>query len=150
MATTLVDQIAHGQDLYSLNCTECHGEDGKATVIEGVQGLDGKEIPAIHSSDVLYTFDDATLAETIAHGRPEAGMTPFGKAYGGTLSTSEIDYIVTFMRYSWDDRFQLPPEALKPLYPPLAEKEVPSYDVHIAPIVKRYCLACHQAGQAKQ
>jgi mono/diheme cytochrome c family protein len=147
VATTLVDQITYGQDYYSLNCTECHGEDGKATVIEGVKGLDGKEIPAINSTDVLYTFDDATLAETIAHGRPVAGMTPFGKAYGGALSTSEIGYIVTFMRYSWDDRFQLPPEALKPLYPPLAENEVPSYDVHIAPIVKRYCLGCHQAGK---
>ncbi len=147
VATTLVDQIAFGQDLYSLNCTECHGEDGKATVIEGVQGLDGTQIPAIDSTDVLHTFDDATLAQTIAAGRPTAGMTPFGKAYGGALSTSEINYIVTFIRYSWDDRFQLPPEALKPLYPALAENEVPSYDVHIAPIVKRYCLACHQAGK---
>lgn len=147
VATTLVDQIANGQDFYSLNCTLCHGEDGKATKIEGVTGLDGKEIPAINSTDVLYTFDDATLAETIGHGRPLAGMTPFGLAYGGLLSKSEIDYIVTFMRYSWDDRFQLPPEALKPLYPPLAEDKTPSYDVYISPIVNRYCLSCHQSGK---
>ncbi len=147
VATTLVDQILAGQDLYSVNCTECHGEDGKVTKIEGVQGLEGTVIAAINNSDVLYSFDDATLADTIARGRPLAGMTPFGKAYGGQLSTSEIDYIVTYMRYSWDDRFQLPPEALKPLYPPLAENEVPSYDVHIAPIVKRYCLSCHRAGK---
>ena len=147
VATTLVDQIAVGQDLYSVNCTSCHGEDGKATKIVGVVGLDGKEIPAIHSTDVLYTFDDATLAETIDHGRPEVGMTPFGTAFGGGLSTSDIDNIVTFMRYSWDDRFQLPPGANKPLYPPLAENEIPSYDVHIAPIIKRYCVTCHQPGQ---
>jgi hypothetical protein len=51
------------------------------------------------------------------------------------------------MRYSWDDRFQLPAQALKPLFPPLAAGEVPSYDVHIQPIVKRYCLSCHQAGK---
>jgi hypothetical protein len=72
-------------------------------------------------------------------------MTPFGKAYGGELSRSEIDYIITFMRYVWDDRFEAPP--LKPLFPPLADGEVPSYDVHIAPIVKRYCVACHRAGK---
>lgn len=145
VATTLVDQISAGQDLYSVNCVECHGDDGKVTKIEGVKGLEGKLIPAINSTDVLYTLDDATLAEVIAYGRPEAGMTPFGKAYGGQLSTSDIENIVTFMRYTWDDRFEAP--KLKPLYPPLAAGEVPSYDVHIAPIVKRYCLSCHQAGK---
>ena len=145
VATTLVDQIVAGQDLYSVNCTQCHGEDGKVTKIEGVKGLEGKEIQAINGTDVLYTLDDATLAQVIAYGRPNAGMTPFGKTYGGQLSASEIDYIVTFMRYSWDSRFEAP--TLKPLYPPLAAGEVPSYDVHIAPIVKRYCLSCHSAGK---
>lgn len=145
VATTLVDQITAGQDLYSVNCTECHGDDGKVTKIEGVKGLEGKEIQAINGTDVLYTLDDATLAQVIAYGRPNAGMTPFGKTYGGQLSTSDIENIVTFMRYSWDDRFEAP--KLKPLYPPLAAGEVPSYDVHIQPIVKRYCLSCHQAGK---
>jgi predicted CXXCH cytochrome family protein len=51
------------------------------------------------------------------------------------------------MRYMWDDRFETPQEVLKPLFPPLAEGEVPSYDVHIQPIVKRYCLSCHRAGK---
>jgi predicted CXXCH cytochrome family protein len=75
-------------------------------------------------------------------------MVPFGKTYNAQgLSKSEIDYIVTFMRYSWDDRFELPAAALKPLFPPLAAGEVPSYDVHIQPIVKRYCLSCHRAGK---
>jgi len=145
VATTLVDQIMAGQDLYSANCTSCHGADGSVTQITGVQGLEGKLIPAIHSTDVLYTLDDAALAQVMAYGRPEAGMTPFGKAYGGQLSTSDIDNIVTFMRYSWDDRFTAP--VLKPLFPPLAAGEVPSYAVHIQPIVNRYCISCHRLGQ---
>ncbi len=145
VASTLVDQIVAGQDTYSANCSSCHGEDGKVTQITGVQGLEGKLVPAIHSTDVLYTLDDAALAQVIAYGRPEAGMTPFGKAYGGQLSTSDIDNIVIFMRYGWDDRFVAP--VLKPLFPGLATGEVPSYDVHIQPIVKRYCISCHTAGK---
>jgi mono/diheme cytochrome c family protein len=148
VAATLADQIIAGQDLYSINCGECHGDDGKVTKITGVKGLEGKEIPPINGHDVLYTLDDASLAEVITYGRPVAGMIPFGKTYNPQgLSKSEIDYIVTFMRYSWDDRFELPAAALKPLFPPLAAGEVPSYDVHIQPIVNRYCLSCHRAGK---
>jgi len=148
VATTLTDQILAGQDLYSVNCVECHGDDGKVTKIEGVKGLEGKEIPPINGPDVLHTLDDPTMAEVIAYGRPNAGMVPFGKAYNPEgLSKSEMDYIVTFMRYSWDDRFEMPAEVLKPLFPPLAAGEAPSYDVHIQPIVKRYCLSCHRAGK---
>jgi hypothetical protein len=125
---------------------ECHGEDGSTTKIEGVKGLEGKEIPPINGKDVLYTLNDASMGEVIAYGRPDAGMNPFGKAYNAEgLSKGEIDYIVTFMRYMWDDRFEKP--QIKPLYPPLAAGEIPSYDVHIAPIVKRYCLSCHRPGK---
>ena len=148
VAGTLSEQILAGQDLYSVNCVECHGDDGKVTTIEGVEGLEGKQISAINGRDVLYTLNDASLAEVIAYGRPDAGMNPFGRAYNAEgLSKSEIDYIVTFMRYFWDDRFEAPAEALKPLFPPLAENEVPSYEVHIAPITKRYCVSCHREGK---
>jgi mono/diheme cytochrome c family protein len=145
VATTLVDQIVAGQDLYAVHCTECHGDDGSVAIIEGVEGLEGEEITPINSKDVLYTVTDSAMYEVIAYGRPNAGMTPFGKAYGGELSRGEIDYMITFMRYMWDDRFEAP--KIKPLYPPLAEGEVPSYDVHIAPIAKRYCVSCHRAGK---
>ncbi|HEY5982044.1 MAG TPA: c-type cytochrome [Anaerolineales bacterium] len=146
VATTLPDQIVAGQDLYSINCVECHGEDGKVTKITGVEGLEGKELSAINGHDVLYTLNDAAMAEVIAYGRPDAGMTPFGRAFNPEgLSKSEIDYLVTFMRYTWDDRFEAPP--IKPLFPALADGEVPSYDVHIQPIVKRYCISCHRAGK---
>ena len=147
VASTLVDQILAGQDLYSVQCVECHGDDGSVAVIEGVEGLEGEEITPINSRDVLYTITDSAMYEVIAYGRPNAGMTPFGKTYGGELSRSEIDHIILFMRYMWDDRFELPAEALKPLFPPLAEGEVPSYEVHIQPIVKRYCVSCHREGK---
>lgn len=144
--STLVDQISAGQDLYAVNCVQCHGDDGSVSTITGVKGLEGKVISPINGHDVLYTLDDATIEQVIAYGRPDAGMTPFGKTYNSSgLSKSEIDNIVIFMRYEWDDRFTAPP--MKPLFPPLAAGEVPSYDIHIAPIVKRYCVSCHRAGQ---
>ena len=146
VANSLIEQISAGQDLYSVHCVECHGDDGKVEKIEGVEGLEGKEISPINSRDVLYTVNDASMAEIINYGRPDAGMNPFGKAYNPEgLTKSEIDYIVTFMRYNWDDRFEKP--VMKPLFPALADGEVPSYDVHIAPIVKRYCISCHRAGK---
>jgi mono/diheme cytochrome c family protein len=146
VATTLADQIVAGQDLYSIHCVECHGDDGAVTEITGVEGLEGKVISAINGKDVLYTLNDAAMGEVIAYGRPDAGMTPFGRAYNPEgISKSEIDYLVTFMRYTWDDRFEAPP--IKPLFPALADGEVPSYEVHIQPIVKRYCISCHREGK---
>lgn len=142
---TLVDRIMAGQDLYSIHCVECHGDDGSVAIIEGVEGLEGEEITPINSRDVLYTITDSAMQEVIAYGRPNAGMNPFGLAYGGELTRSQIDYMVTFMRYAWDDRFEMPP--IQPLFPALAEGEVPSYDAHIAPIVKRYCISCHREGK---
>jgi mono/diheme cytochrome c family protein len=142
---TLPDRIVAGQDLYSVHCVECHGDDGSVAVIEGVEGLEGREITPINTRDVLYTLTDSAMVEVIAYGRPNYGMNPFGLAYGGELTRNQIDYMVTFMRYAWDDRFEMPP--IKPLFPALAEGEVPSYDVHIAPIVKRYCISCHREGK---
>jgi mono/diheme cytochrome c family protein len=148
---TLPDRIVAGQDLYSVNCVECHGDDGSATTVENTEVVDGvevtttTEITPINTRDVLYTLTDSAMVEVISYGRPNYGMNPFGKAYGGELTRNQIDYMVTFMRYAWDDRFEMP--EIPELFPPLAEGEVPSYDVHIAPIVKRYCISCHREGK---
>jgi menaquinol-cytochrome c reductase cytochrome b/c subunit len=147
-AGTIQEQIALGQDLYSINCAECHGPDGEGGIIQGVEGLEGYNMKSINSQDEMYTRDDQTLANIITLGQPALGMTPFGRAYGGSLSPTEIDSIVTFMRYTWDNRSVLPAgAALVGSIPALNPGEVPSYDVHIGPLVKRYCVSCHQAGK---
>ena len=146
LAGTLPEQIAQGQDLYSLNCVECHGADGEGGIIKGVEGLEGFNMKAIHSQDEMYTRNDQTLADIIAFGQPNLGMQPFGKAYGGALSPTEIDYLVAFLRYSWDDRAEMPAGAVSSI-PALGANEVPSWDVHIQPLTKKYCVSCHQAGK---
>jgi len=148
VANTIAEKMTLGQDLYSINCVECHGPDGEGGVIQGVAGLDGFNMKAIHSQDEMYTRDDQSLADIISYGQPNLGMQPFGSTYGGSLSPTDIENIVTFLRYTWDDRAELPagtsPVASIPVLNP---GEVPSYDVHIGPLIKRYCASCHRAGK---
>jgi mono/diheme cytochrome c family protein len=148
VANTLPEQIALGQDLYSINCVECHGANGEGGEVIGVEGFEGVTLDPINTKDLMYTFTDETLANIISYGQPdkENAMTPFGRSYGGALSPSEIDYIVTFLRYSWDDRSVMPAGAISSI-PALNPDEVPSWDVHIQPLVKRYCVSCHRAGK---
>jgi mono/diheme cytochrome c family protein len=151
VAATVGEQVVAGQDLYSVHCVECHGPDGEGGEIVGVEGLEGVIVKPINTQDEMYTRTDETLFEIISYGQPSLGMPPFGLAYGGELGASDIEAIVSFMRYTWDDRAELPQEAVAAnTIPELAEGEVPSYEVHIAPIVKRNCVACHRPGRAEQ
>jgi mono/diheme cytochrome c family protein len=148
IATTISGKVILGQDLYSVYCVECHGADGEGGEIVGVEGMEGVFVKSISSSDEMYTRSDQTFFQVIDYGQPDLGMPPFGLGYGGELGRGDMDAIVTFMRYTWDDRVEIPEEAAQAgAIPVLSPGEVPSYDVHIAPIVKRYCVSCHRPGK---
>jgi mono/diheme cytochrome c family protein len=148
IAGTVPEQILAGQDLYSINCTECHGPNGEGGEVKGVEGLEGFIMKAINTKDEMYTRNDQTLTDIISYGQPDLGMVPFARAYGGALGPSDIEVIVTFMRYTWDDRVELPKEvAAANAIPTLAAGEIPSYEVHISAIQRRYCVSCHRAGK---
>ena len=150
IASSIAEKMVLGLDLYSIECVECHGADGEGGEIT-VTAADGTEeklpVKSISSNDEMYTRNDGSLFDIIAYGQPNLGMPPFGGAYGGELSPSEIEYIVTFMRYEWDDRAEVPAEAAGAAIPVLAEGEVPSYEVHVSALVKRQCLSCHREGK---
>ncbi len=151
LATTLTEEIVVGSDLYSIQCVECHGADGEGGEIIGVEGLEGVIVKPINSQDEMYTRSDETLYNIIAYGQPSLGMPPFSRAYGGELGPGEIKAIVTFMRYTWDDRAEIPAEAVAAsAIPALGPDEVPSYEVHVASIFKRYCVSCHRPGKENQ
>lgn len=153
VAGSLSEAILIGQDLYSINCADCHGPEGEGGEVKGVEGFDGVILDPLASSDVMYTYSDESLGNVIAYGQQDSdpAMTPFGRAYGGELGPGDIDAIVTFMRYTWDDRAEIPLDALvASAMPTLAEGEVPSYEVHISAIVKRYCISCHRPGKNNQ
>jgi mono/diheme cytochrome c family protein len=148
LATTITDKIVLGQDVYSIQCVECHGAEGEGGEIIGVEGLEGVFVKPINSQDEMYTRSDQTLFDIIDYGQPDLGMPPYGLGYSGELSRGEIDAVVTFMRYTWDDRVEIPQEAaLAGAIPELGPDEIPSYEVHLAPIIKRYCVSCHRPGK---
>lgn len=148
IATTIGEKIVAGEELYALHCVECHGSDGEGGEIVGVEGLEGVVVKPINSQDEMYTRSDETLYNVTDYGQPDLGMPPFGTGYGGELGPGEIEYIVTFMRYTWDDRAEVPAEVKVGLaIPALGPDEVPSYEVHVGPIVKRYCVSCHRPGK---
>ena len=153
IAGSLSEQILVGQDLYSVHCAECHGAEGEGGEVKGVEGFDGVILDPLANTDVMYTYTDEALLNVISYGQQESdpAMTPFGRAYGGELGPGDIDAIVTFMRYTWDNRVEMPLDVLAAsAMPTLAEGEVPSYEVHIAAIVKRYCVSCHREGKNNQ
>jgi mono/diheme cytochrome c family protein len=145
--TSVTDRILAGQDVYSLYCVECHGDEGQGGEIQGVEGLEGFLMKPLNVSDYMYTREDETLAAIVEYGQPVLGMPPFGKAYGGELAPGDVKALVTFMRYTWDDRVEIPQDVAAGAVPPLAPGEIPSYTVHIQPIVRRTCASCHREGK---
>ena len=144
-ASTIQDKYALGSDLYSIQCVECHGPDGEGGIIAGVEGLEGVDLKPISSRDEMYTRSDDTLYAIIDYGQQDLGMPPFGLAYGGELKKSEIEALVLFMRYTWDDRVELPSDtASAGAIPEITADEVPSYEIHISRLIKRYCISCHR------
>ena len=147
-ANTIQEQMALGQEIYSLHCVECHGPDGEGGIIAGVEGLEGVELKPISSKDEMYTRSDETLENIAAYGQQDLGMPPYGLAYGGELKKTELESLVTFMRYTWDDRVDIPEDAAAAgAIPEIKEFEVPSYEVHISRITQRYCISCHRPGK---
>jgi len=147
-AYTIPEKMIVGQELYAIYCVECHGPDGEGGVIAGVEGLEGVELKSISSRDEMYTRSDETLEAVVEYGQQDLGMPPYGLAYGGELKKGEIESLVTYLRYTWDDRAEIPADAASAgAIPEIKEFEVPSYEVHISRITQRYCISCHRPGK---
>ena len=148
LASSITEEMLIGSDLYSVYCTECHGAEGEGGEVIGVEGLEGVVLKPINSMDEMYTRSDDTLFNILNYGQQDLGMPPTGIAYGGELSKGELDAIVTYMRYTWDDRAEVPTDAAAAFAIPLpGTDDIPSYEVHVQPIIKRYCISCHRPGK---
>lgn len=79
-----------GADVWSFNCSSCHGLNG-----EGGVG------PALNSKQFLEAATDAQAAQLIAVGVPGSSMGAYSQDFGGPLTSEQIKAVVTYMR-TWE------------------------------------------------
>ncbi len=95
MAEALKGDPQEGLAVYSATCVVCHGTEGQGTP----QG------PALHDAARLGSFDDDWYADTIADGRPAAGMP----TWGTVLSPVQIrDLVALFRAWERGEKVELP------------------------------------------
>jgi mono/diheme cytochrome c family protein len=83
-------QIAAGSQLWSLNCSECHGKMG--------EGIDA---PALNAKEFLSSVTDEQIHGIVAGGIPGSEMPAWLADYGGPLTQQQIDALVAYLR-SWE------------------------------------------------
>jgi ubiquinol-cytochrome c reductase cytochrome c subunit len=79
-----------GQQVWSFNCSSCHGLNG-----EGGIG------PALNSKQFLEAATDAQTEQLIAVGVPGSQMGAYSQDFGGPLTSEQIKAVVTYIR-SWE------------------------------------------------
>lgn len=95
--------VAQGEELYSLNCSACHGLNG-----EGGVG------PALNSKQFLQASSDEQTQLIIAVGVPGTQMNAYSLDHGGPLTSEQIKAMATFIR-SWEEDAPDRPDWREPL-----------------------------------
>ncbi len=83
-------QISAGRQLWSLNCSTCHGAQGEGVVA-----------PALNSQEFLQSVSDRQIHGIVAGGIPGSAMPAWLDEYGGPLTDQQIAALVAFVR-SWE------------------------------------------------
>jgi cytochrome c oxidase cbb3-type subunit 3 len=98
------NEVANFGELFSQNCSGCHGKDGQGALTVGI----GRPV-------YLAIANDATIRRTIEEGRPGTPMPAFAQRAGGMLTDAQIEILVRSIRH-WAtpgafDHENLPPYA---------------------------------------
>ena len=97
---TTEESIALGGELYSANCSRCHGPDGQGT----------PRAPSLNVKSFLVDTTDQAIQQIITLGVPGTAMP----AWGDRMTDAEIQAIVGFLR-QWE---ATAPEVAQPMGPP--------------------------------
>lgn len=97
---TTEESIALGSQLYSANCSRCHGPDGQGT----------PRAPSLNVKSFLVDTTDQAIQQIITLGVPGTAMP----AWGDRMTDAEIQAIVGFLR-QWE---ATAPEVAQPVGPP--------------------------------
>ncbi len=117
-------EVANFGELFSQNCSGCHGEDGQGALTVGI----GRAI-------YLAIADDATIRRTIEQGRPGTPMPAFAQRSGGMLTDPQIEILVRGIR-NWAT-----PGALENP-PPYASSQAGDAE-HGREVFATACSTCH-------
>jgi cytochrome c oxidase cbb3-type subunit 3/ubiquinol-cytochrome c reductase cytochrome c subunit len=81
------DDVTDFHQLFSQNCSGCHGADGQGALTVGI----ARPI-------YLAIADDATIRNVVEQGRPGTAMPAFGQKAGGMLTDAQIDILIRGLR----------------------------------------------------
>src|SRR5580698_7248645 len=82
-------EVAKFAELFSQNCSGCHGKDGQGALTVGI----GRPV-------YLAIAGDGTIRRTIEEGRPGTPMPAFAQRSGGMLTEAQVEILVRGIR-SW-------------------------------------------------
>lgn len=119
-------EVANFGELFSQNCSGCHGKDGQGALTVGI----GRPL-------YLAIADDGTIRRTIKQGRPGTPMPAFEQRAGGMLTDVQIEILVQGVR-KWATPGAFDQENL-PSYASSQAGDVPRG----REIFARDCSSCH-------
>ena len=127
-------EITDFSQLYALNCSGCHGADGRF----------GAARP-LNDSLYLALVSAATLHEAIARGVPGTSAPALAQQVGGPLTDKQIDILVEGMRSRWGKAESFNNVAFPPygLQDASAKGSTPGDSQRGAVVYQTYCAQCH-------
>ena len=123
----LPEQVTDFNQLFSQNCSGCHGNDGQ-------QGAGPQLNYALYQAIVSKEL----LQNVISKGRPGTPMPAFAKSAGGTLTDQQIEVLAGEMQKRWSK----PDQFAGVTIPPYAAGGAGDVQ-HGAMVYRIRCLACH-------
>ncbi|MBO0722767.1 MAG: cytochrome c [Blastocatellia bacterium] len=133
-------EIADFNQLYSQNCSGCHGANGRQGAAQPL-------------ADPLYQalITDESLRKVIAGGVSGTLMPAFAESAGGSLTAAQIEVLVAGMRERWAGsgefkNVELPPYSLQDA---IARGYRPGDPQRGAAVYHTYCAQCHGEEKGK-
>ena len=119
-------EVANFGQLFSQNCSGCHGKDGQGALTVGI----GRPV-------YLAIADDATIRRTIQEGRAGTPMAAYAQHSGGMLTDAQIEILVRGIR-NWAT-----PAAFDRENPPPHSSSQPGDPARGRELFAAACSSCH-------
>jgi cytochrome c553 len=96
-----------GSQLNDQYCARCHNQESTAERVSNYDNLETKPHP-FTEGDTLNKMSDSDLIAIISHGGPALNKSPLMAPYGYTLSKSEIQALIAYIRMVSDPPYGAP------------------------------------------